>query len=428
MKYKPPVVIAVHGIRTDAKWQKLLAEVAADNGLQIRLHDYGYFGIPKLLFPPSRAKKVGQFYEYYSSRISDKNLRIDLGNYEKRPSVIVHSFGSYIVVNCMLEHRDVKFDKIILCGSILPEDFDWSILFGRDQVNRVCNECGHKDFWAGVVGTVVPGTGKSGRSGFTFCSANFGQEHFELRTHTEFAYRNHIQEYWLPFLVKRPFGFIAKTGRDIEEAEEFRKTLDATHEIDLKVYQNTPNYDSVDLPRGLSLTWIEINPDIYTFLYNRADGTVKGYINAMPVNNTLFDRIKAGGEIKDNEIKASDILPFYSDQVLRMYIMSIAIDPSALQASQGLFQEALEKLLYGLFDKLIWYALDRRIRVSELIAVGWTEKGCRLCEWFDMKPVNKDSFGNTVYCTSLETKGLSQKKGIFPGLKRLLKTYERMRK
>lgn len=241
-------------------------------------------------------------------------------------------------------------------------------------------------------------------------------------------YRSHINEYWLPFLSKRPFGFIAKTGRDIEEADQFSKTLDATHEIDLKVYKNTPNYDSVDLPRGLSLTWIGINPDIYTFLYNRADGTVKGYINAMPVNDALFDRIKAGGEIKDNEIKASEILPFYSDQVLRIYIMSIAIDPSALQASQGLFQEALEKLLYGLFDKLIWYAVDRRILVSELIAVGWTEKGCRLCEWFDMKPVSKDSFGNTVYCTSLEAKGLLTKKGIFPGLKRLLKTYEGIRR
>lgn len=184
----------------------------------------------------------------------------------------------------------------------------------------------------------------------------------------------------------------------------------------------------MDLPRGLSLTWIGINPDIYTFLYDRTDGAVKGYINAMPVSDALFSRIRGGGEIKDNEIKASEILPFYGDQVLKSYLMSIVIDSSTLQAGQGLFQEPREKLLYGFVDKLIWYAVDRRICVSELIAVGWTEKGCRLCEWFDMRPVSKDSFGNTVYWTSLETKDLLKKKGLFPGLKRLLKTYERLRR
>lgn len=150
----------------------------------------------------------------------------------------------------MLTHRDVTFDKIILCGSILPEDFDWSVLFGRDQVNRVYNECGHKDFWAGFVGTVVPGTGKSGKSGFTFCSANFEQEHFELRTHTEFAYRNHIRKYWLPFLSKRPFGFVVKTERDIEQLAEFSEVLNATHEIDLQSYAKIPITMSWICPGG----------------------------------------------------------------------------------------------------------------------------------------------------------------------------------
>ena len=83
----------------------------------------------------------------------------------------------------MLKHRDVKFDKIILCGSILPEDFDWSRLLGRDQVGLVRNECGHKDVWAGIVEYFVEGTGKSGKSGFTFFGDSLKQERFELHEH-----------------------------------------------------------------------------------------------------------------------------------------------------------------------------------------------------------------------------------------------------
>ena len=421
--YKLPLLVSVHGIRTEGKWQKLLAEVAADQAVPIRMFDYGYFNTFKFLFGPSRRKKIREFYEYYSTIVSDKKISVDPDDFCKRPSIVAHSFGTYIVANCMLKHRDVKFDKIVLCGSILPEDFDWSVLLGRDQVNMIRNECGHLDIWAGRVGIFVPGTGGSGRKGFRFCGASFKQEHFDLHEHSDYFFRNHIEKEWFPFLGKRPSGFVVKNGRDIEAREEFTKTLDATHEVDLKHYADLEHYQDVDLPRGLSLTWIDINPDIYTFLFDRTDQAVKGYINAMPVCDDLFDRIKAGGEIKDNEIKASEVMPFHSDQQLRIYLMSIAIDPGALHASDGLFQDALERLLYGFFYKLMWYAVDRRIRVTELVAVGWTAKGKRLCEWFGMSEVAKDSFGHPVYWIRLDVETLLKRRGLFSGMKRLLKTY-----
>jgi len=144
----------------------------------------------------------------------------------------------------------------------------------------------------------------------------------------------------------------------------------------------------------------------------------------MPIDDNTFNKIKTSGDVKDNEINASQLLPFHSDQHLKMYLMSIAIDPIARHASQGLFQEPLEKLLWGFFDKLIWYAIDCRIRVTELVAVGWSDEGQRLCEWFRMKPVTKDPFGNPVYWLKLDPTPLLKEKSIFPGLKRLLKTYQ----
>jgi len=419
--------MSVHGIRTEGKWQKLLGEVAGDNRIKVRQFDYGHFGIARLLFGPSRKKKIRQFYNYYSTVISDKKLDIDLTDYRKRPSIVAHSLGTYIVANCMLKHRNVKFDKIILCGSILPEDFDWSRLLGRDQVGLVRNECGHKDVWAGIVGHFVAGTGKSGKSGFAFVGGSLKQERFELHEHSDALYRSHIETEWFPFLAKQPTGFQVTNGRDVETRPEFDKMLEAGHAIDLKYYAHLPHFDEVDLPRGLSSTWIEINPDIYTFLLDRADDKLKGYINAMPVDDAVFDRIKTGTEVKDNTIKAADIVPFRSHQHLKIYLMSIGIDPGVLQGVQGLFQEPLEKLLYGFFDKLIWYAVDRKIRVTEFAAVGWTEKGKKLCSIFDMARVAEDAYGHPIYWIDLSNPEiLLKKKGLFPALRRLLNTYQEL--
>jgi pimeloyl-ACP methyl ester carboxylesterase len=426
MKYEPPAVIAVHGIRTEAKWQKLLGEVAGDHGVKVRLFDYGNFNTARFLFGPSRRKKIREFYQYYSTAVSDKNLNIDLGDFRKRPSVVAHSLGTYIVANCMLKHRDVKFDKIILCGSILPEDFDWSHLLGRDQVDVVRNECGHRDFWSGIVGNFVGGTGKSGKSGFAFDGASLKQEHFELHEHSDAFYRSHIENEWFPFLAKQPTGFQVTNGRDIQNRAEFSKMLDVSHGIDLKYYVDLPHFDEVDLPRGLSLTWIDINPDIYTFLLDRADNKVKGYINAMPIDDVVFERIKAGVEVEDNKIKAADIALFQSHQKLRIYLMSIAIEPSALQASEGLFQAALEKLLYGFFEKLIWYAVDRKIRVTEFVAVGWTGKGEKLCRAFGMEKVGEDHYDHSIYWINLSDPTILIKKRLFPALRRLLNTYQEL--
>ena len=421
--YRPPLLISVHGIRTHAPWQKLVAEVGADWKIKVVSFDYKYFRTVQFLFGPSRKKKIREFYNYYSRTLLENQSKVDIADFKKRPSVVAHSFGTYLVVNCMLKHRDVKFDKIILCGSIIPEDFDWSILFGRDQLNCVRNECGHKDFWAGMVGAFVPNTGSSGKNGFTFKSANFKQEHFDLFEHSDALIRQQMRTEWFPFLTKPPSGLVVKNGRDFDDLDELNNTLDNTHEIDLKYYEDLPHYSEVDIPRGLSMKWIDVNPDIYTFIFDRKDNAVKGYINAMPIEENLFEKIKKSGDAKDNDIKASQIIAFRADQRLKMYLMSIAIHPDARNASQGLFQEAFEKLLWGFFDKLIWYAIDCRIRVTELLAVGWTDQGKSLCEWFRMKKVAVDPFGNPVYWMSLNPKTLLNGKRLFPGLERLLKTY-----
>ena len=90
----------------------------------------------------------------------------------------------------------------------------------------------------------------------------------------------------------------------------------------------------------------------------------------MPIEDSLFEQIKRGNPVDDNKISAAEIIPFQSHQRVRIYLMSIGIDPKTRNAGQGLFQEPLEKRPYGFFNKLIDYATSRHIRVSELLAVG----------------------------------------------------------
>jgi len=422
--FSPPLVISIHGIRTYARWQKKLAEILADHQIRFKLYDYDFFGIPKFLLETFRKKKIEQFYDYYHSVLAENRELLDPSDYTKRPSIIAHSFGSYIVGYCMQKYRDVKFDKVILCGSILPNDFDWATIIGRDQANFIRNECGLKDIWCGIVEKIVPKTGSSGKNGFNFFATNFIQEHFEYYEHSDYFHRNHIENQWIPFLKIEPPNLNIVHGKDIQDMRKFSNILDEAHQIDISYFQGLPHFEANDIPDGLSESWIEINPDIYTFLFDRKNKIVKGYINAMPIDEDHFKHIKVTGKIKDSEVKADIIVPFQESQQLNVYLMSIAIASDTLNVNQGLFQEAIEKLLYGFIYKLIWYAREKNIKVREFLAVAWTDKGKRLCKMFGMQEVNKDEFGNPIFWIDLEDRSILTRRAIFPGVRKLLEIYQ----
>src|SRR5689334_15731548 len=140
--YNPPMVISVHGIRTAARWQKSLADTLGLYGLRHRAYDFGHFDLVRFLLDSSRQRKINEFYDFYGTLAREQGLGIELNDYRARPSIIAHSFGTFIVGYAMQKYPDIRFDKVILCGSILPVDFDWSTLFHRDQVNFVRNEYG----------------------------------------------------------------------------------------------------------------------------------------------------------------------------------------------------------------------------------------------------------------------------------------------
>lgn len=190
------VVIALHGIRTRAVWQRSFSEIAGRHGMSAHVDrwNFGYFSIFRLVTPWSRLAKVRWFRQAYQmefGEITEPGGRL--------PSVVAHSFGSYILGYALLRYPYLRFDKVLLCGSILPPDFPWAQLIDRGQVQAVRNEYGSQDPWTRMVGWFVEDAGPAGMRGFDDAHPRLEQERFSF-AHSEYFERGHMTSRWVPFL------------------------------------------------------------------------------------------------------------------------------------------------------------------------------------------------------------------------------------
>jgi hypothetical protein len=200
IKPSTKVICPLHGIRTLAVWQKGLSDLAGSQGWVCRLDrwSYGRFSLVAFLTPWSREAKLVWLGRQYDAEINDRRLRIDEG---QAPSVVAHSFGTYILGYTLLRYDFIRFDKVILCGSILPVDFPWDKLIERGQVQAVRNEFGVRDPWVKRVRWFVRGSGPSGASRFTCEHDRLEQEEFEY-DHGDYFGIGHMEDRWIPFLNK----------------------------------------------------------------------------------------------------------------------------------------------------------------------------------------------------------------------------------
>ena len=195
------VVCPLHGIRTQAEWQKRLSELLAGYGWHCRLErwSFGHFSLLKFFTPWTRETKLEWFRQQYDDELHDRRLEIEKG---QTPSVVAHSFGTYILGYAPLLRSDyIRVNKVILCGSVLPTDFPWDLLIKRGQVQAVRNEYGGRDPWVKHVHWFVHGAGASGTSGFTRTHERLEQEKFDY-SHSEYFVKGHMEDRWVPFLGK----------------------------------------------------------------------------------------------------------------------------------------------------------------------------------------------------------------------------------
>ncbi|TAV19068.1 alpha/beta fold hydrolase [Rhizobium ruizarguesonis] len=195
------IVFLIHGIRTQGEWlQRTAAVLQANGSIQAYPLRYEFFDIFRFLIPirSVRMKPVERI---------ERAIRDELGVIpQERPpkvSIVAHSFGTYIVSQILERQNDIKIHRLLLCGSIVPDDFNWGAYLrrlGAASDGRTCaiNDCGMKDIFPVLAKSITWGYGSSGRFGFGYPRV---KDRFFRCGHSGFFDPAFVREHWLPYFV-----------------------------------------------------------------------------------------------------------------------------------------------------------------------------------------------------------------------------------
>lgn len=208
---KSTVVILVHGIRTQAWWQKSVAPMIEEaTGATVIPIKYGYFDLVKFLCP---------FGICRNPPIEKLRKQIDGVRQQYKDSrlvVFAHSYGTYALARILLENPYFSFARIVLCGSIISEKFDWSRVEGQilssNKRDAIINECGIKDVWPVIARSASWGYGATGTFGFGAFNV---RDRFHPITHSGFFETDFVRKYWIPAISGERIEF-TPTDRSTE--------------------------------------------------------------------------------------------------------------------------------------------------------------------------------------------------------------------
>jgi hypothetical protein len=102
----------------------------------------------------------------------------------------------------------------------------------------------------------------------------------------------------------------------------------------------------MEIPLDLSLEWIRVNPDIYTFLIDPENDTAAAYINAMPGDEIAYAKLRSGEKF-ENAVSAKDVVPYVGSSTVKIYLMSIAV--AETYRRWGCLSEFIHAAAYGIF-------------------------------------------------------------------------------
>jgi pimeloyl-ACP methyl ester carboxylesterase len=185
------LVILVHGINTQAQWFGIIKPALEDAGFTVAPAGYGMHGLVRFLLP----------LDWFRLQAIEKvTTKIRLALEVHRPqqvSVIAHSFGSYVIARIMAAEFNLKWHRIIFCGSVVRDDFKLEQFLPR-FTQPIVNEIGTRDCWPAIAKAVTWGYGSVGANGFQSPAV-------EERWHTNFRHSDFLNpefcnKFWVSFL------------------------------------------------------------------------------------------------------------------------------------------------------------------------------------------------------------------------------------
>ena len=138
------VVYSVHGIQTFGGWQSKLGEALKSyTKSQIVEHiPYKYHHFPITHFLRSGKR------EYEVANLAKEINLLANRHPEAKICLVGHSFGTYLIAESLKAlNTRLNIDKVILCGSVLNSNYDWSPSIQKHNIKNIINECASND-WA----------------------------------------------------------------------------------------------------------------------------------------------------------------------------------------------------------------------------------------------------------------------------------------
>lgn len=125
---------------------------------------YGFLSIRGFLNPSYRNSFVPWFIDYYAEELAkNPNAKFYYAG---------HSNGTYILGEALARIHGMKFERIYLAASVLPQDYDWEKVIedNKQVLDKVRSDMGSKDWAVGILAKTLHSLGmqKIGSSGYDY--------------------------------------------------------------------------------------------------------------------------------------------------------------------------------------------------------------------------------------------------------------------
>lgn len=192
-------IVLVHGIRTHAQWYEAARQVFTEN-LGYKLHPikYGRFDLFRFMLPgPWRRGPIEKSRSKIAPILLEAKLRGEV------TTIVSHSNGTHVVSKLMQQEATFEIENLIMCGSVVDDDFDWNAV--KHKIHGfIVNDYGVNDIWPAVARSLSWGYGYSGTNGF----GSPVEDRLHSFGHSDYFEVKFMEEYWKSITgektIKRP--------------------------------------------------------------------------------------------------------------------------------------------------------------------------------------------------------------------------------
>lgn len=162
------VVIVLHGIRaSNDEWPRQLEDYIETTwpGTEVIAATYGRFSARKFMIPATRRRFLSWMQDTYAEQLAS--------NPQATFHFVGHSNGTYLLGHSLESIPAMRFERIVLAGSVLPQTYDWQSRRRDAQFRQLRNHRAAGDIPVGVLcaalrGLLMRDIGTGGVYGFNW--------------------------------------------------------------------------------------------------------------------------------------------------------------------------------------------------------------------------------------------------------------------